>query len=540
MTALVSFADLCARTVLSLVALFWLRRRPPLAWLASLSRPAAFALACLPSAGRHLALAAAMLPRGVRREARVAYLLARALDAFEDLAPDCSAARAGLASACSYLRGQGEPPDATLLRAERDSDRVEQLLALRLNLLRAELNALPTERRERLLTLLEGMAQTMMCARTDRHIAGSFRFERGYADGVLGSAVSYAVEFVAPGPLGFREGCRATARTLQIANDLRDLEFDRSQAEEERAPHAAASLMIDALGELPLVSRLLRTIPFPARSGFRAATTLLFLTTAAFLLKVCAREFAVESAPSSFRLRHPVLFALLAGLNRSSFERSLASAEKLLGLVLLRSLGGSGDPADEECAGVTLFEEVWAPLTAFETYLAQTHPLPHLADSLLAISALVGRARQLVAALPDEPLEQQQQPKERALRLISADYLCACAFERAATLGEHELVEFSNMLARAATQGAVKAHDRSNETALVAFLARSAGEARHFQGAILDHWIRDHESIAEALGARNATALRSLSRLARVPESPYAATFERSLAAARVLLAEAA
>jgi len=430
-----ALADLVARALLVLRAWLGLRRPPRLRWLASIGHPRRFARAAIVPAGRHAALALAFLPRARRDEATLAFLACKALDALEDLSPDQAAAQAALRAALAYLLGEAvHPPRAERLRATRDSDRVEALLAARLPLLRAALEDLPADRSPRVRVLLRRVAEGML--RGER--------ERGrYADGVLGETVRYAAEVCAPEAAPPAAACRAAGRALQLANDLRDLEVD-SAASTDLA-HTRRAMLYRALPDLVAVPCLLRWLPATASRGARAATTLLAVTTCTFYQRQL-------DEPLPARLRHPLRAALAAALSRRAYLATVAAIEAALRGALGRVAGpGVALPAASPFA---------VPSGASET--AST------------AAALIALALELAHAVPEAKLDAAAAPPGKAILL--ADYLWFTAVEHLSALGARSITHVAALLDRLAVHADAATAARADD--LAAFVASIAGEGQ--------------------------------------------------------------
>jgi hypothetical protein len=427
---------------LGLVVRAWLGLRRPAALrrLGSIGHPARFVAAAIVPAGRHFALALAFLPRARRDEATVTFLACKALDAFEDLSGDPAEARAGLRAAVAYLCGESvRPPRADrLVGAERstgqgdvrESDRVEALLAARLPLLRAQLDALPADAVQRARAILARVGEGMLCDHADR---------RDYADHVLGEAVVYAASVCAPAEPPPVTACLATGRALQLANDVRDADSSRVRE----------ILLYQALPELVIVPRLLRWLPASAGRGIRAAATLLVTTTCAFYLQrirpLHAQGRDVTVPPC---VRHPLRAALAAAWSQRAYATTVDAIESILREALY-AFGAPGAPG--------------APLrgTAYRPVLP-----PGTSDAVASASSLVALAMELVHAIPDAPLDAQTgEAPGRALLL--ADHLLFNAIDRLSGLGPQSVAHIATLLEQLAahTDGAALA----GSTALATF-----------------------------------------------------------------------
>jgi len=270
----------------------WLALRRPVSTsqLAQIVEPRRFVRAALVAVGRELALAVACLPRAGRDEAAIAVLACKSLVAFDRLSDYPAAARAQIAAAVGYLTGEApEPPGTEELQATRALDRLDVLLAARLSVLRAALDALPAGAARRCRDLIERAGEDLIQARGER---------RGPRDGVLGDAVIYAARLAAPARRPPIAACKAAGRALRLACDLEGVGTAR-----------ARDVLLDrALPALAFVPRLLRWLPAATGAGSRAAVVLAALTALPQL-----RKLAV-AAPR--RLRHPLYAALAAAWSR--------------------------------------------------------------------------------------------------------------------------------------------------------------------------------------------------------------------------------
>lgn len=409
--------DAIVRAWLVIAAWLGLRRPTPFQRLASIGHPRRFLRAAIIPAGRHFALAIAFLPRARRDEATIAFLACKALDAFEDLSPDPATARRDLAAAVDYLVGASDrPPRASALQATRESDRLEALLAGRLPLLRAALEALPADAMQRCRAILERVGDGMLRPRDDR---------RRYADHVLGEAVLYAARVVAPAHPPPLAACQAAGRALQLANDLRDAETAR----------ARDVLLYQALPELPIVPRLLRWLPASAGPGTRAAATLVVVTTCAFYL----RQIAADAPPA---LRRPLRAALAAACSPRAYLATVAAIED----VLREALGALGTPLDGPAIPPAL--------------PART------SDTVSSAATLVSLAMELVHAVPDARVDAET-PEQPGRAIVLADYLLFSAVEQLTRLGPASLPQVATLLERLAAP--VDRAELARSTALAAF-----------------------------------------------------------------------
>jgi len=411
-TAVAAAWDLVARAWLVLVAWYGLRRPARLRYLGSTGHPLRLIRGAIVPAGRHFALALAFLPRQRRLEASLVFLICKALDAFEDLSVDRAAARAGVTAAADYLTGRSaRPPRGDGLRATRESDRLEALLAARLPLFRVALEAMPAPAAQRSRALIDRIADGMVRQSPDR---------RRYADDVLGAAVAYAAEVAAPGEPPPAIACRAAGRALQLANDMRDAATERDRA----------IALYQALPELPLVPRLLRWLAAGAGRGTRAAATLVVVTTCAFYLRHIDH-------PVPPRLRHPIRAALAAAWSRRAYLATVAALEHVLRDALAQAAGLGSTPRglDPELPDGT-------------------------SDPVASAATLVALAMDLVHAVPTGRLDAAT-PEPPGKAIAIADYLLFAAVDRLTDTGPATITRVAELLEQLAAPADTAALARS-------------------------------------------------------------------------------
>jgi len=296
--------DAVVRLVLVAAASLELRREVRLARLACITEPMRFVRAVIVPAGRHVALVIALLPRWRRVEAAITFLAGRTLAAIDRRAAGPAAARGDVMAGVAYLIGESEELPRGRGRTTGPADGLDALLAARLPLLRAALEALPGDAVRRCRGIIEGVGDGIRRARSDR---------RSYADHVLGEAAVYAARIAAPTLRPPVAACRAAGRAIPLAAELR----------KAVTPRARDVLLDRALPSLAFVPRLLRWLPASIGPGTRAAVTLLVLTTYPF-----SRHELSGTAPP--RLRHPLRAALAAGWSRRAYLATVAAIEATL------------------------------------------------------------------------------------------------------------------------------------------------------------------------------------------------------------------
>lgn len=350
--------DVAARIGLVTTAWLGLRRRASHR-LAQITDPQQFVAAAIAGASRTLAIAIAFLPRGRRHEAAIAALATKALRALRRLA-DPATAREQVSAAIGYLADESPAAlqDATEFQIRlapcdgepvRERDRLGAVLAAKIPVLRAALEALPDDARWRCRDAIDRIGEGMQHGGSDRRGLG-----RVYVE-----AVVYAARLAAPGTRVPIAACKAAGRGLRFARFL-----DGSGADRD--------VVLDrALPALAFVPRLWRWLPATTAAGVRAAATLATLTA----LPLSIRAFGV-AVPR--RLRHPLRAALGAAWSRRSF---LATADALDALLhatrraLAERLDGPAVPAapDAPVPDAMVSE---AALLSLAIELAQTRDRP--------------------------------------------------------------------------------------------------------------------------------------------------------------------
>jgi hypothetical protein len=306
-----------------LVATTWLAlRRAPrsLDPLARITDPGRFVRAAIIPAAGPLALALALLPRRRRHEATITLLACKVLDAFHR-SPDADgddrddrddrsdrndrddrgAAGTAVAAAVGYLTG--ESAQLPRLAAQR-SDRLDALLATRLPILRAALEALPGDAVRRCRTMIEQVGTCLVGAPAGRH--------RGAAH-VLGVGVVYLARLAAPSVRPPIATCRAAGRALQLAGELRDAE----------TPEVRSWLASRALPALLDVACMARWLPARVGAGTRAAVALVVVMS-------CAGTLRQVGAAVPRRLHRQLHAALAAARSRNAYLATTAALDSAI------------------------------------------------------------------------------------------------------------------------------------------------------------------------------------------------------------------
>lgn len=448
--------------------------RPDQADIATLTperEVAAFLESSFRDSAGNLAKATAFLPASTRAEARLAFLACRALDAFEDLPPTAAESRFLLEQCTAYLCGRvAVPPRLPAIAATRRSDRVEALIASRLDVLRMQLEALPGRRRGRVQSLISAVAAAMIelaGARRSRYPAAAAR----YGERVLGSIARYALDLLgaaAQGPCDHG----ILGRAAQAANDLRDWREDPG-ASDPACGSPALSLLLELLESASGVTGALGSLRFPLVSRGRAAVAYLVATTA----RSCCTVLGV---PVSRRLAAPRSTAFRVMLSPAAYRRFLIDLEHQ---VVSCALAAPLDARTPRCAAAPLLAIAGRRQADFETRLAMSHPAPQAA---IALSRAVGLSRlaiRLRAALPTAPLDGSSDVSVAGAAVMLSDYLLSIAVAAVAPLGSTVLREFSDFLSSECEASAGSSLHADSRGELAALLSRIALRARGIVGS---------------------------------------------------------
>lgn len=283
------------------------RRRARIARLARITDPTRFVRAAIAATAGDLTIAIALLPRSRRGEANITLLACKVLRAFDrssgapSRGDDGAAAHDGVTAAVTYLSGEAQDPPRI---PAHGSDRLEALLAARLPVLRAALEALPGDAVRRCRAMIERVGAAMARARADR---------RGGSSHVLGEVMVYAAKLAAPSVRPPDAACRAAGRALQLADDLRDAE----------TPERRSWLVSRALPAASEVSRLARWLPASVGPGPRAAAAMLVVTACAALLKEA--DVAIPG-----RLHRPMRAALAAAGSHGGYLAAATAVDRAI------------------------------------------------------------------------------------------------------------------------------------------------------------------------------------------------------------------
>ena len=333
--------------------------------LAQITDPVRFVRAAIVPASRRLAIAIAFLPRARRTEAAIAVLAGRALRALHRLA-DPETARDQVSAAIGYLADEssarrGDPPEFGVRLAPcdgrelRNGDRLDAVLAARIPVLRAALEALPDDARWRCRDAIDRIGEGVLHMRGDRRGLG-----RAYVE-----AVVYMARLAAPQVRPPLAACKAAGRGLRFARYLEGSGADRDVVLDRALP---------ALAFLP---RLWRWLPAGTEAGVRAAATLATLTA----IPLSARALGV---PLPYRLRHPMRAALAAAWSRRSFLATAAALDAVLQAArraLVERLDGPSLAAAPRAAPPEAVRSE-AALISLAIELTQVTPVPRAAEAV--------------------------------------------------------------------------------------------------------------------------------------------------------------
>jgi hypothetical protein len=438
--------------------------------------------------GGNLAKAARYLDAARYAESRCAFLCCRALDAFEDLAPDAQSARVGVSQASAYLLGRTAGlPDTHTLTARRVSDALERDAARVLPELRCSLHALNATARARTCNLIERISQAMLDA-----LEHGTRDARHYGSSVLGPVSAYAFDLMGiETPVAADFG--GIGVLLQAANDLRDLHFDgsaSSNADHRDAAPRELGLCLRLAEYAPQAIGVLLRTRFPARSRARAAVAFLGVTTARFLAR--------RSGLASWRLlRHPRIAAGLAYASQAGYERILSGVEQAIHhCIVAVCLNHAGREAIVAAAPRRQRSRLQS---LFEARIAAEHPDPASASMLGHAALLINTALRLCGRLPTIPLRPAMRVKPAAGILLVSDYLIACAAGMFSQLGCEALEEAGwSMVALVRTSQDNGANgDSGGEVA--ALLGYLVGRARGLSVEAARECARNHRRVSIAL-----------------------------------------
>lgn len=283
----------------------WLtdRDEPDLDRLRALVDPERFVWAMLPHAARTFASCIALLPSDKARAAAVGYLYCRALDTYEDLAPqpgpllDAFAERFGTTPL-------GVAPQLTDPKVQDKRDRAHLLLIECIDRVDAVYARLSETQRESITRCVRDMAAGMKEGPSD---------VLAYCRTVIGHPVVFALELLLDRRLdaGEVETSMRVSEMVQLANITRDIEKDHSRGviydprlegtpDEATIREVRTDLMWTALERVPDYRGLLAMLRRPRFRMGRASALLMLLYTSRYY-DACARRLGYEgwAAPRS-------------------------------------------------------------------------------------------------------------------------------------------------------------------------------------------------------------------------------------------------
>ena len=473
-----------------------LRRPADLGRMKRAEKPCEFAEMAMMASGRHLALAAALLPDESRTEGMIAFLLCRVLDAYEDLSPSPEYAISGLRRSVQFLAAVEEtrPPEAEL-EPRSQSDEVECLLASKIEWLRSLLLDLPPLAQARLLRLVSRMAAVMEIAVRERSVGRVPDFNI-YCDGVLGDAIGYSFRLLTQQE-PYDNGKRAAGRLLHIANNLRDLERDRTW---ERSPTELTAeqirneLILQAVKETPHVPQLLFSAHFPAYSGSRGALAVIVATTASFYLRQ-VRSFV----PRPFL--QPVWIGLTCSLSESAYRRFIGRLQATIidafSLVEPSELAhGSKRAKSRPLRMRTAYNQ-----QVFEYQLALRYPSRIGAEALAAAACLLHFDLDILHSLPRIALGKDMNDSAAGPKLVAGDLFAISAASGLSVLGNDVIRQFGELIVRLALHSALsdREGDCNGETA--AFLSLVASRGAGIDSKSAERLAARHRRISQRLYA---------------------------------------
>jgi len=296
---------------------------------------------------------------------------------------------------------------------------------------------------------------------------------------------------------------------VQAANDLRDLEFDRSAGRTVPDGDAAARelhLCLRLAEYAPQAVAVLRLARFDARSRARAAVAFLAVTTAGFLIRRSGLT------PWSL-LRLPRIAAGLAYASQAVYERILFGLEQEIHRCIVGVCVGRADVDDVPSAaskrGLARLQ------SSFEARIAAAHPDPACA-SLLGHSAMLLRAALgLCSRLPVVPIGQASRLKPAAAILLVSDYLIACVIDMFSRLGHEALMEAGGSMAALIRASEHDGADGDSSGEIAALLGFLVGRARGLPIEAARARARKHQGVSVLLHRADRARGRASRRLGR-------------------------
>ncbi len=326
------------------------RDRPDLAQLGAIEDPDRFVWAILPHAARSFATSILMLPSRQALTAAVAYLYCRMLDSYEDVTgpADREAALSAFAARMRTL----EPPPAVKPTPQDDRDRAHLLLIDRCALIDTVLASLDDVDRERIIGLVEAMADGMIWASQRFAEQGGVLIDaeqvRRYCHYVMGEPALFTLLLLGGTDLTGNQhrDALASSELIQIANITRDIEKDLVRGAGYHPvllPHlgrldavdpvrrARRHLMAQALPQVSAYIRLAGQLPTRRFSPARASAVLMLLRTDRHY-SWCAQKVGMSGWRGPGTTTAIVLSSLPAALSRRWATRMMLRVERdLLG-----------------------------------------------------------------------------------------------------------------------------------------------------------------------------------------------------------------
>src|SRR3990167_8799097 len=165
-----------------------------------------------------------------------------------------------------YLTGKiAPPPPAPVYEGQRETDRLEALLADRLPWLRQALEALPRAQQELVTKLLTAIAVEMANDRARERFGGQGNLAE-YGRNVLGRIVQYSLELLEIG-IPDNADFRPIGQILQILNHIRDFGEDaQRQQHDHDGPVTILKLLLELVETSTTTPHALGKLRFPALS----------------------------------------------------------------------------------------------------------------------------------------------------------------------------------------------------------------------------------------------------------------------------------
>lgn len=388
--------------------------------------------------GRNLAVATSMLPPAKRQEGIITFLCCRVLDAHEDLHSDGATSARNILAAMEYLTGKiATPPPAPVYEGQRETDRLEALLADRLPWLRQALEALPRAQQERVTKLLTAIAVEMANDRARERFGGQGNLAE-YGRNVLGRIVQYSLELLEIG-IPDNTDFRPIGQILQILNHIRDFGEDaQRQQHDHDGPVTILKLLLELVETSTTTPHALGKLRFPAVSGERATISYMVTTGMASICKQL-------KVPAPWLANHPLLSARIARHSQAFFNYILGEIDStllaLITVLLQREAGHTALPSAHYSTGgrATALQE------AYELSIAETHPDATTAIHLQNYIRLSRFSLAILDNLPADRISGLPRNHIEGRRIMISDYFFAAAVSVICEIGPRELALFSRV-----------------------------------------------------------------------------------------------